>query len=111
MTREPEHEGRAIRVLLYALIPSTRECVPLRRSPIALLRNRVRRTLELMAWRLTGLWRAHYSTFEDAENTNRGDIAIRIGARRQLERIFAGRSLEVDEVGWKDLGAAIDGAT
>jgi polysaccharide pyruvyl transferase WcaK-like protein len=84
--------------------------VPLRRSPLALLRNRVRRTLELLAWRLTGIWRAHYSTFEDAEHTNRGDIAIRIGARRQLERIFAGRPITIDEVGWQELGAAIDQA-
>jgi polysaccharide pyruvyl transferase WcaK-like protein len=111
MIVETRHDGRAIRVLLYTLIPSERECEPIHRSPMALLRNRLRRCFDLIAWRLTGTWRAHYSTFENAANTNRGDIGIRVGARRQLERIFAGHTLAIDEVAWGELGPAIDRAS
>lgn len=99
--------GRPIRILLYALIPATRELEPIARAPFIFLRNRARRLLEFLAWRITGVWRAHYSTFEDRTNSNRGDMAIRIGARRQLERAFAGRDVKIDEVAWGDLGKAI----
>ena len=106
----PSGGGRPIRILLYTLIPASRELEPIVRAPFAFLRNRARRFLELTAWRVTGLWRAHYSTFEDRNNSNRGDMAIRLGARRQLERTFAGQPLAIDEVAWGDLGAAISGA-
>lgn len=102
--------GRPIRVLLYTLIPAARAFEPIRRAPLVFLRNRLRRLLEFMAWRATGVWRAHYSTFEDRANSNRGDMAIRMGARRQLERAFAGQEIVVDEVAWGNLGAAIDAA-
>jgi polysaccharide pyruvyl transferase WcaK-like protein len=107
---QPESEGRVLRILLYTLIPAEREFEPIRRTPLQFLRNRARRVVDLASWRITGIWRAHYSTFEDHANSNRGDIAIRIGVRRQLERIFADRQMVIDEVAWGDLGAAISGA-
>jgi polysaccharide pyruvyl transferase WcaK-like protein len=104
-------EGHGLRILLYTLIPAEREFEPIKRSPFALLRNRARRLLDLAVWRVTGIWRAHYFTFEDHNNSNRGDIAIRVGVRRQLERLFAGRPLQIDEIAWGDLGAAISAAS
>lgn len=106
----PGSEGRALRILLYTLIPAEREFEPIRRTPFQFLRNRARRFLDLATWRITGIWRAHYSTFEDHNNSNRGDIAIRVGVRRQLERQFADRTLAIDEVAWGDLGRAISAA-
>lgn len=106
----PSGGGRPIRILLYTLIPAARELEPIPRAPLAFLRNRLRRVLELLAWRITGIWRAHYSTFEDRANSNRGDMAIRMGARRQLERAFAGQEVAIDEIAWGDLGNAIAGA-
>lgn len=83
---------------------------PIARTPLVFLRNRLRRALELAAWRLSGIWRAHYSTFEDRANSNRGDMAIRMGVRRQIARAFAGNELAIDEVAWGELGAAIAAA-
>jgi polysaccharide pyruvyl transferase WcaK-like protein len=103
-------EGSGLRILLYTLIPAEREFEPIKRSPFALLRNRARRLLDLAVWRVSGIWRAHYFTFEDHNNSNRGDIAIRVGVRRQLERLFAGRTVLIDEIAWGDLGAAISAA-
>ncbi|MHB1203954.1 MAG: polysaccharide pyruvyl transferase family protein [Rhodospirillaceae bacterium] len=99
-----------MRILLYTLIPAEREFEPFKRTPFQFLRNRARRFLDLAIWRITGIWQAHYSTFEDHHNSNRGDIAIRIGVHRQLERLFADHTIEIDEIAWGDLGLAISAA-
>jgi polysaccharide pyruvyl transferase WcaK-like protein len=98
---------KPVHVLLYALIPSDRACAPLRRGPVASFRNMLRRVLDLAAWRLLGLWRAHYSTFKDALNTNRGDIAIRMAVRKHVAAAFAGRAVTFTEVAWGELDKAL----
>ena len=88
---QPERVDRRIRVLLYTVIPSNHEERPLRHTPFALLRNRLRRGLEMLRWRMSSAWKADFATFSDVESANRGDIAIRIGLRSALERAFEGR--------------------
>ena len=102
-----EKHRPALRVLIYTPIPSDEAYQPISRSLFERLRNRMRRHLELLAWRATGIWRAHYSTFEDATGSNSGDIAIRVAVVRQLERILPGRSVDIVEVCWGKLGEAL----
>src|SRR5689334_14489109 len=82
---------RPVRVLIYTLIPQGQENVPVERSLFRIVTNRARRILDLAQWRLGERWRAHYSTFKDFKNTNRGDIAIRLGVKHQLEQAFQGQ--------------------
>jgi polysaccharide pyruvyl transferase WcaK-like protein len=67
----------------------------------------MRRWAELLSWRFLGRWRAHYSTFKDRDNSNRGDIAIRMGVKRQIERAFAGHEITITELAWGSLGTAL----
>lgn len=94
-------------VVLYALIPEDRAYRPIPRSPLLFLRNQMRRWAELLAWRFLGRWRAHYSTFKDRDNTNRGDIAIRMGVKRQIQRAFAGHEIAITDLPWGSLGMAL----
>ena len=103
-----EKDRPALRVLVYTPIPSEEAYQPISRSLFERLRNRMRRHLELLTWRATGIWRAHYSTFEDTSGSNSGDIAIRVAVVRQLERLLAGRRLDIIEVSWGKLGEAIE---
>jgi len=98
---------RPVHILLYALIPTDRACVPIHRGPFVYVRNRARRFADLMSWLLLRRWRAHHSTFKDATNTNRGDIAIRMGVMQQLRAAFAGREVRFTEVAWGELSAAL----
>lgn len=90
-------------VILYTLIPTERALQPIRRGPVAAVRNRLRRTLELAVWRFLGRWRAHYSTFKDHLNTNRGDMAVRMGVKHQLIEAFQGRNVRFTEVAWGEM--------
>jgi len=101
-------DRRAMRVLIYTPIPADEAYRPISRSFLERIRNRTRRHLELLAWRATGVWRAHYSTFEDASGTNSGDIAIRVAVSRQLERILGNRQIDAIEVCWGKLGEALN---
>ncbi len=94
-------------VVLYALIPEDRAYRPISRNPLVFLRNRMRRWAELLSWRFLGRWRAHYSTFKDRENTNRGDIAIRMGVRRQIENAFGSHELVITDLPWGSLDMAL----
>ncbi|MHB1206546.1 MAG: polysaccharide pyruvyl transferase family protein, partial [Rhodospirillaceae bacterium] len=99
-----------IHVLLYALIPENAACIQIRRRRLRYLRNRLRRLADLAIWRLLGRWRGHYSTFEDATNTNRGDIAILMGVKQQLSKAFGEATLTFSEVAWGELGRAAGNA-
>jgi polysaccharide pyruvyl transferase WcaK-like protein len=94
-------------VLLYTLIPEDRAYRPIHRNPFVFVRNRVRRWAELLSWRVLGRWRAHYSTFKDRENTNRGDIAIRMGVKSHVEQAFAGQAITITDLAWGDLDIAL----
>lgn len=94
-------------VVLYALIPEDRAYRPIPRNPLAFLRNRMRRWAELLGWQFLGRWRAHYSTFKDRDYTNRGDIAIRMGVKRQIEQAFAGREITITDLPWGNLATAL----
>jgi len=107
MTASPIALSPPVRILLYVAIPGYLYNVPHERSGVALLRNRVRRALNLAEWCLFRRWRAHYSTFEDAGQSNRGDVAIREGLRQELTRAFAPRAVEFIEVAWSDLAKAL----
>jgi len=96
-------DSRPTHVLLYTLIPTNHTDVPIRRSPLVSLRNRARRLLELALWRLFRIWRGHYSTFEDASGTNRGDIAIRMGVKQELTWAFGEHNVIFTEVCWGQL--------
>lgn len=98
----------ALQVLIYTPIPSDAAYQPIQRPLFKRIRNRARRHLDLLTWRATGVWRGHYSTFEDTTGSNSGDIAIRVAAIRQLERLFAGRRLDIIEACWGRLGEALE---
>jgi polysaccharide pyruvyl transferase WcaK-like protein len=101
----------SLHILIYALIPADRARLPIPRRPFAKIRNRLRRQLELLSWRLFGRWRAPYSTFKDEANSNRGDIAIRMGVKQQLIGAFHNRRIQFTECAWGELEATLKAAT
>lgn len=99
---------RPVHILLYTLIPAGREFVPIYRSARDAFRNGLRRAFDLGMWRAAGSWRAHYSTFKDHQNTNRGDIATRLGVKQQRAEAFAPSAVVFTEVAWGGLSAALE---
>ncbi|MGE4063797.1 MAG: polysaccharide pyruvyl transferase family protein [Rhodospirillaceae bacterium] len=100
------HRARSstpLHVVIYSLIPEDRAYQPIGRSGFLKAKNQARRWTELLRWRFLGRWRAHYSTFKDRNNTNRGDIAIRMAVRQQIERAFARQPITVTELAWGEL--------
>jgi len=95
-----------VHVLLYTLIPADRSCVPIRRGYAARIRNRLRRVLDLAVWRVFGRWNAHYSTFKDSINTNRGDIAVRLAVKKHLLEAFGDQTVCFTELAWGELHIA-----
>jgi polysaccharide pyruvyl transferase WcaK-like protein len=89
--------------LVYLLVPvsAAREFRPLRRTPAAWLRNRARRALDLLRWRAGGAPNLHFSTWQDAENTNRGDSAIRLASVQLLGAACGDARIEA--IGWDEL--------
>src|SRR5438067_361128 len=94
-----------VRILLYTVVTEQSQDLPIYRSPTALLRNRLRRFFDLCVWNVTGKWRGVHWTFEDVHNSNRGDIAIRLGLRQALEQAFSPRSIKFTEISWGELTA------
>lgn len=103
----PVPANRPLRILVYTLIPEGQENQPVARSRFRTLTNRTRRVLDLAQWRLQKKWRAHYSTFKDLKNTNRGDIAIRLGVRHQLNQAFDGLPAVFLEAPWGELAEGL----
>jgi Polysaccharide pyruvyl transferase len=87
--------------VVHLLVPVSEraELLPIRRGPVAWLRNRVRRALDAR-----GIGVPHFSTWQDAQNTNRGDSAIRIATIQLLRQAFGG-DVQVEAVGWDELSA------
>lgn len=91
-------------VYLYVPFTTADAFRPLRRSPWRRARNAVRRGLDLAQWRFAGRATAHYSTWEDAANSNVGDAAMAAALRALVrEAKGAGVEPEVVEVGWGTL--------
>ena len=91
----------APRIALLIPISSREEFQPLRRDGMQWLRNRCRRRLDWLAWRAGASSPFHYSTYSDYEQTNRGDIAIRIATIELLHQTF-GAEAAVTEIGWSE---------
>jgi polysaccharide pyruvyl transferase WcaK-like protein len=91
--------------IVHLLVPVSErtEFVPIRRGPLAWLRNRVRRVLDVC-----GVGAPHFSTWQDAQNTNRGDSAIRIASLQLLRQAFRG-GVQVKAIGWDEV-LAVDPA-
>jgi polysaccharide pyruvyl transferase WcaK-like protein len=96
--KESTAVDRAPLVCLLIPISSATEQMPLRRPPMAWLRNRARRGLDRLAWRVGRDVAFHYSTYEDRAQSNVGDIAIRL-ASVQLLRAALGK-VEIREISW-----------
>jgi polysaccharide pyruvyl transferase WcaK-like protein len=96
--------------VVYLLVPvaAGREFRPLRRGPAARLRNRARRALDLAQWRAGIAPKLHFSSWQDAEHTNRGDSAIRL-ASEQLLRAAFDDAARIETIGWDDM-ASLDTA-
>jgi polysaccharide pyruvyl transferase WcaK-like protein len=92
-------------MILHLLVPVSErtQFVPVRRGPVAWLRNRLRRVLDVC-----GVGTPHFSTWQDAQNTNRGDSAIRIASIQLLRQAFRG-DVQVEAIGWHEL-LAVDPA-
>jgi lipopolysaccharide exporter len=92
------------RIVVGLLIPvSTKtEFQPIRRNSFARLRNHLRRKFDSLKL-FSGLpMRLHYSAWLDYENTNRGDIAIRVASRQLIASAFGG-NVEFIEISWDEV--------
>lgn len=95
----PSHRKERPIVALVTPFSSSEDNRPAARNAFARLKNNARRILNLLHWTLGRRWKFHYSTYEDRQNCNRGDIAIRLASRWLLEEAFD-RSVEIVEFGW-----------
>jgi len=89
-------------VTLLVPVAAAGEFRPLRRGPRGWLRNRARRALDLLHWWAGGTPALHFSTWQDAEQSNRGDHAIREASLLLLRRAF-GAAVAVEAIGWDDM--------
>jgi polysaccharide pyruvyl transferase WcaK-like protein len=89
------------------LVPvSRREAfTPRPRRALFWLRNRARRRLDLLRWRLGLAVAWHHSTYEDHAHTNRGDIAIARASVALLQGA-CGPGARIVDIGWAELRAA-----
>lgn len=71
-------------VYLYLAIPLGDAFAPIRRSTFQLMKNRIRREVDLLLWRVTGCLKGNFSTFEDVKKSNVGDIAVGMA----VEKLF-----------------------
>jgi len=96
-----------LRILLYTLITTSNQFSPIRRTFGAYLRNRLVRFAHLASWYLTGRWNAQYWQYEDVQNSNLGDIAVRLGVKKALQAAFVGQAVEFIEVAWGELSSEL----
>jgi polysaccharide pyruvyl transferase WcaK-like protein len=94
-------------VFLLVPVSAAGERRPLRRGLVGWLRNRARRALDLLQWRLmrrlgTAPPALHFSTWQDADRCNRGDAAIRVASEALLRRAF-GPAAPIEAIGWDEL--------
>jgi hypothetical protein len=89
--------------VVHLLVPVSErgEFMPIRRGPVAWARNRARRALDRLE-----IGAPHFSTWQDAEHTNRGDSAIRIASVALLRQALGAR---VEAIGWDELSSVDPG--
>lgn len=93
------------RVFVIATFSLLTEDRPVPRGAWGWLRNRARRGLDFVLWRLGRRWGFHYSTYQDRQDSNRGDSAIRRATIQLLRQACPGR-LEITEFGWEQIDEA-----
>jgi lipopolysaccharide exporter len=101
---QPKPSGGRPRIFVISTFSSQSEDRPIERTPLAWLRNRGRRLLDLGQWRVQRRWGFHYSTYQDRMDSNRGDSAIR-RATVQLLRTTFPQDVEITEFGWDQVDA------
>jgi len=94
-------------VFLLVPVSAAGERRPLRRGRVGWLRNRARRALDLLQWRLMRLLGTappalHFSTWQDVDRSNRGDAAIRVASEALLRDAF-GPATPIEAIGWDEL--------
>ncbi|HKU64963.1 MAG TPA: polysaccharide pyruvyl transferase family protein [Rhizomicrobium sp.] len=94
---------RPVKILLYTLITTTDQQIPIDRNRWQWIRTRLVRLIYLALWKLTGQWKAKFWMFKDIRNSNFGDIAVRMGVSHALEKAFGNRKLEFHELTWGKL--------
>lgn len=100
----PAATGR-LRIFVVATFSLRTEGRPAPRSAWGWLRNRGRRGLDFILWRLGRHWGFHYSTYQDRLDSNRGDSAIRRATVQLLRQACPG-PLEITEFGWEQIDEA-----
>jgi len=99
--------GRRLKIWLYTAITEQEQFQPLARPALQRAKSMVRHGLNRLSTRLTG--RLHVDNFHYqvanslADNSNRGDIAIRVAVRQQFLAALAPRPVEFVELKWGDL--------
>jgi len=104
MPTSPATTG-GLRIFVIATFSSRTEGRPAPRSAWGWLRNRGRRGLDFILWRLWRRWGFHYSTYQDRLDSNRGDSAIRRATVQLLRQACPG-PLEITEFGWEQIDEA-----
>ena len=91
-----------LRIFVVSTFSSHTEDRLVARSGMGWLRNRGRRLLDSMEWRLRRRWLFHYSTYADRLDSNRGDSAIRRATVQLLHEAFP-NEVEITEFGWEQI--------
>lgn len=95
-----------MKVYLYVAIPTGAEARPVHHSALGLVRNRLVRLYDYSAWEILGRFRFTHDTYTDLEDTNIGDIAIRLAVRQEIQGAFAPEIVELEEIRWGQFDAA-----
>jgi len=103
--QEAVKPGSGVRIFIISTFSSATENGPIIRGGWGWLRNRGRRLLDRLEWRLWGRWRFHYSTYLDHHDSNRGDSAIRRASIQVLRKAFS-NEVEITEFGWDQIDEA-----
>ena len=104
-----ENDGNQITVVIYTAVPGAeqfrRALYPWRSR----FKSNAKNGLNVLATKITGKLFLDGYAYKVAkglgDNSNRGDIAIRMAVRAQLAEAFAPRALKFIEIGWGHLNA------
>jgi polysaccharide pyruvyl transferase WcaK-like protein len=98
---------KPLKVWLYTAIPERGQFQPFVRPPIQRAKSRLRHTLNCLWTNLSGQLHVdnfHYQIAKNlADNSNRGDIAIRLAVRQQILDVVGPQSVEFVELEWGKL--------
>jgi len=100
----PVKSSRPLRICLYVAIPEQEQFRKVQRPLSQRVKSTIRNLLNDLVTRLTGQLQLdvyHYWTAANlGDNSNRGDIAIRMSVREQLIAAFAPRPVTFTELAW-----------